>query len=93
MLKKILIGGAVALTVYVVNEMRKEWDKMANDYNELADFVESCDFYRYQDGSDTKSGDEKHRFVTETEEADGGFVRKTKRDKVSGFSVLSYERA
>ena len=104
MLKKLLIGGAVTLgTAFVIavgNEVRKEYDKNVDDYNELLeehkklrDFVDSCDFYEYKDGSSKKDGDEKNRFVTETEESSDGLKQTIKHDKVSGFSVISYERA
>ena len=37
MLKKLLITGGVALVGYVINEMRKEYDKNVKDYNTLLD--------------------------------------------------------
>ena len=97
MLKKILVGGTVAIlggmTAYVINEMRKEWDKMVSDYNDLADFINKCDFYEYRDGSAKSEGDQKHRFKTETQEVKNGGSCTVLRDKVSGFRVYSYERA
>lgn len=37
MLKKIFITGGIALAVYVLNSMRKEFDKNVSDYNDLVD--------------------------------------------------------
>ena len=45
MLKQLLITGGIALVGYVVNEMRKEYDKNVNDYNNLLDkYHEMSDF-------------------------------------------------
>lgn len=97
MLKKIFVGGAVAIlggmTAYVINEMRKEWDKMVYDYNNLAEFVDKCDFYEYKDGSTKSEGDQKYRFETEKREDKNGGTCIVRHDKASGFSLYSYERA
>lgn len=37
MLKKIFITGGIALAAYVLNGMRKEYDKNVSDYNDLVD--------------------------------------------------------
>lgn len=37
MLKKLFITGGVVLVGYVINEMRKEYDKNVKDYNTLLD--------------------------------------------------------
>ena len=37
MLKKLLITGGIGLTAYVINEVRKEYDKNVSDYNNLLD--------------------------------------------------------
>ena len=37
MLKKIFITGGIALAAYVLNSMRKEFDKNVSDYNDLVD--------------------------------------------------------
>ena len=51
MLKKLLITGGIALAGYVINEVRKQYDKNVNDYNELvdrynemSDFMDNCNF-------------------------------------------------
>lgn len=55
MLKKILITGGIALAGYVINEVRKQYDKNVNDYNALVDrynemsgFLDNCNFYTYK---------------------------------------------
>ncbi|MBR5401235.1 MAG: hypothetical protein IK102_05410 [Treponema sp.] len=60
MLKKLLITGGISLVVYVINYMRKEYDKNVEDYNnlvdkcnEMSDFINDCDFYRYHDSEDS----------------------------------------
>ena len=70
MLKKLLITGGVTLVGYVVNEMRKEYDKNVNDYNKLLDrctemsnFIDKCNFYNYKV---PKANDENSRYVTES---------------------------
>ena len=37
MFKKLLITGGIALAGYVINEVRKQYDKNVNDYNALVD--------------------------------------------------------
>lgn len=48
MLKKIFITGGIALAAYVLNSMRKEFDKNVSDYNDLVyilnKFSETFDF-------------------------------------------------
>ena len=55
MFKKLLITGGIALAGYVINEVRKQYDKNVNDYNELvdrynemSDFMDNCNFYTYK---------------------------------------------
>lgn len=93
MLKKLLITGGVALVGYVVNEMRKEYDKNVNDYNnlldrcnEMSDFINKCDFYNYKN---PKANDENSRYVTEIQTMPDGSKRKIKKDLASGISIIS----
>ena len=70
MLKKLLITDGVALVGYVINEMRKEYDKNVKDYNtlldrcaEMSNFIDKCNFYNYKA---PKANDENSRYVTES---------------------------
>ena len=97
MLKKLLITGGVALVCYVVNEMRKQYDRNVNDYNnlldrysEMSDFINKCDFYNY---TDSKANDENSRYVTEVQSMPNGSKCNIKRDAASGFSIISYKNA
>ena len=97
MLKQLLITGGIALVGYVVNEMRKEYDKNVNDYNnlldkynEMSDFIDKCDFYNYKD---SKSNDENSRYVTEVQTMPDGSKREIKHDAATGFSIISYQDA
>ena len=56
MFKKLLITGGIALAGYVINEVRKQYDKNVNDYNELvdrynemSDFMDNCNFLHIQE--------------------------------------------
>ena len=93
MLKKLLITGGIALVGYVVNEIRKEYDKNVDDYNnlldrynEISDFINKCDFYNYKN---PKENDVNSRFVTEVQTMSDGSKRKIKKDLASGISVIS----
>ena len=97
MLKKLLITGGVALVGYVINEMRKEYDKNVKDYNtlldrctEMSNFIDKCDFYNYKD---PKANDEKSHCVTEVQTMLDGSQRNFKRDVASGFSIITYKNA
>ena len=63
MLKKIFITGGIALAAYVLNSMRKEFDKNVSDYNDLVD--------KYNDLVQSKNGnhypDSKERYKKETD--------------------------
>ncbi len=89
MLKKLLIAGGVGLVVYVVNEMRKQYDKNVEDYNSLLDFIEKHDFYKKHDSYDDKNS----RYSTETKVMPDGKTYSVKKDVASGFSVISCKNA
>ncbi|MCH5288948.1 MAG: hypothetical protein J1E32_03420 [Treponema sp.] len=96
MLKNILIGGAAALICVLVKELCQtidDYNALVDKYNESIEFIRSCDFYRYSDGSKKEDGDAAKRFVTETETLADGTRRTAKRDAASGLTVISYERA
>lgn len=85
MLKKIFITGGIALAVYVLNSMRKEFDKNVSDYNDLVD--------KYNDLLKSKYGnhysDLKERYKKETQVMPDGSQITVVHDSVTGFSVLS----
>ena len=85
MLKKIFITGGIALAAYVLNSMRKEFDKNVSDYNDLVD--------KYNDLLQSKNGnhyfDSKERYKKETQVMPDGSEITAVHDSVTGFSVLS----
>ena len=85
MLKKIFITGGIALAAYVLNSMRKEFDKNVSDYNDLVD--------KYNDLVQSKNGnhypDSKERYKKETQVMSDGSQMTVVHDSVTGFSVLS----
>lgn len=87
MLKKLLIAGGIGLAVYLVNTIRKEYDKNVNDYNELSDFVQQCNFYTYKNRF---SSDENSRFKKTTKIMPDGSKQTVTRDIVTGFQSTSY---
>lgn len=97
MLKKLLITGGIGLAAYVVNYMRKEYDKNVSDYNnlldrynEMSDFIQDCDFYKYQNSS---SNDLNSRYVKETHNMPDGSKQTVTRDVATGFSLVTNKRA
>lgn len=97
LLKKLLITGGVALVGYVINEMRKEYDKNVKDYNtlldrctEMSNFIDKCNFYNYKA---LKANDEKSHCVTEVQTMPDGSYRSFKRDVASGFGIITYKNA
>ncbi len=97
MLKKLLIAGGVGLAAYVINQMRKEYDKNVEDYNnlldkcnEMSDFIQECDFYKYQDEKDS---DENSRYHTETSVNQDGSEQVVIRDAATGFSLIKTKDA
>ena len=97
MFKKLLITGGITLVGYVINEVRKEYDKNVNDYNNLLDkcnemsnFINKCDFYNYKD---SKANDKNSRYINEVQTMPDGSKCNIKRDVASGFSVITYKDA
>ena len=88
MFKKLLITGGIGLATYVINEVRKEYDKNVSDYNNLLDrYNELCD-YKYHDSPN--SG--KH-YLKETQVMPDGSVQTITKDVATGFSIVSNKRA
>ena len=97
MFKKLLITGGIALAGYVINEVRKQYDKNVNDYNELvdrynemSDFMDNCNFYTYKN---PKASDKNTRFVTETQTRQDGLIQTVKHDRATGFTIISSKDA
>ena len=101
MIKKLLVGGTVALVGAfigaLIEQMAHQWDENVADYNsllekcnEMSDFIDSCDFYEYKD---PKATDKTNRYSTEEQTMSDGTKFKIKHDAATGFSVLSCEEA
>ena len=97
MLKKLLITGGITLAGYVINEVRKQYDKNVNDYNalldrynEMSNFMDNCNFYTYKN---PKSTDENTRFVSETQTRQDGSIQNVKHDRATGFTIISSKDA
>ena len=97
MFKKLLISGGIALAGYVINEVRKQYDKNVNDYNalldrynEMLDFMDNCHFYTYKklDASDKNT-----RFVTDSQTRQDGSIQTVKHDRATGFTIISSKDA
>ena len=93
MLKKLLITGGIALVGYVVNEVRKQYDKNVEDYNnlldrynELSDSINNGNFYNNKK-SNIKN--DNSRYVTEIQTMSDGSKCKIKKDLDSGISIIS----
>lgn len=80
MLKKFLITGGIGLAAYVINEVRKEYDKNVEDYNNLLD--------KYN-----KSPNSGKRYIKETQVMPDGSTQTITKDAATGFSVVSNNRA
>ena len=78
MLKKIFITGGIALAAYVLNSMRKEFDKNVSDYNDLVQFKNGNHY-----------PESKERYKKETQVMPDGSQMTVVHDSVTGFSVLS----
>ncbi|MBQ5998887.1 MAG: hypothetical protein IJL70_05390 [Treponema sp.] len=88
MLKKFLITGGIGLAAYVINEVRKEYDKNVEDYNNLLDkYNDLCD-YKYN-----KSPNSGKRYIKETQVMPDGSTQTITKDAATGFSVVSNNRA
>jgi len=95
-LKYVGIGSGIGLTLYVGNEIRKEYDKTVAENNYLRDFINNHDFYikttnKLNDfNKETNSDDIKKRLVRTTERTSDGMIMTTVQDPVSGFKLVSY---
>ena len=88
MFKKLLITGGIGLATYVINEVRKEYDKNVSDYNNLLDrYNELCD-YKYHDSPNSGK-----RYLKETQVMPDGSVQTITKDVATGFSIVSNKRA
>ena len=93
MLKKLLITGGIALVGYVVNEVRKQYDKNVEDYNnlldrynEMSDSINNGNFYNNKK-SNIKN--DNSCYVTEIQTMSDGSKCKIKKDLDSGISIIS----
>ena len=64
MLKKLLISGGIGLAAYVINYMRKEYDKNVSGYNNLLDKYNDLAGIRFHD---SPAIDEKKRLMLSEE--------------------------
>ena len=88
MLKKLLITGGIGLAAYVINEVRKEYDKNVSDYNNLLDkYNDLCD-YKYHDSPNSDK-----RYINETQVMPDGSIQTITKDAATGFSIVSNKRA
>ena len=93
MLKKLLITGGIAFVGYVVNEVRKQYDKNVEDYNnlldrynEMSDSINNGNFY---DNKKSNVKNDNSRYVTEIQTMADGSKCKIKKDLTSGISMIS----
>lgn len=93
MFKKLLITGGIALVGYVVNEVRKQYDKNVEDYNnlldrynEMSDSINNGNFY---DNKKSNVMNNNSRYVTEIQTMSDGSKCKIKKDLTSGISMIS----
>ena len=93
MLKKLLLTGGIALVGYVVNEVRKQYDKNVEDYNnlldrynEMSDSINNGNFYNNKK-SNIKN--DNSRYVTEIQTMSDGSKCKIKKDLDAGISIIS----
>lgn len=93
MLKKLLITGGIVLVGYVVNEVRKQYDKNVDDYNnlldrynEMSDSINNGNFYN---NKKSNIRNDNSRYVTEIQTMSDGSKCKIKKDLDSGISIIS----
>lgn len=98
-LKYVGIGSGIGLTLYVGNEIRKEYDKTVAENNYLRDFINNHDFYTKTTNKlnnfnkETTNNDIKKRLVKTIELTPDGLIMTTVQDPVSGFKLVSYDEA
>ena len=93
MLKKLLITGGIALVGYVVNEVRKQYDKNVEDYNNLLDryneMSDSINNGKFYNNKKSNIKNDNSRYVTEIQTMSDGSKCKIKKDLDSGISIIS----
>ncbi|WP_308690050.1 hypothetical protein [uncultured Treponema sp.] len=93
MLKKLLITGGIAFIGYVVNEVRKQYDKNVDDYNNLLDryneMSESINKGDSYNNMTSKANNDNLHYVTEIQTMSDGSKCKIKKDLASGISIIS----
>ena len=93
MLKKLLIIGGIAFVGYVVNEVRKQYDKNVDDYNNLLDrYNEMSESINKGDSYNNKTSNPNNdnlHYVTEIQTMPDGSKCKIKKDLDSGISIIS----
>ena len=93
MLKKLLITGGIALVGYVVNEVRKQYDKNVEDYNNLLDryneMTDSINNGNFYNNKKSNIKNDNSRYVTEIQTMSDGSKCKIKKDLDSGISIIS----
>lgn len=93
MLKKLLITGGIALVGYVVNEVRKQYDKNVEDYNNLLDryneMSDSINNGNFHNNKKSNIKNDNSRYVTEIQTMSDGSKCKIKKDLDSGISIIS----
>lgn len=88
MFKKLLITGGIGLAAYVINEVRKEYDKNVSDYNNLLDKYNDLYDYKYHDSPNSGK-----RYIKETQVMLDGLTQTIIKDAATGFSIVSNKRA
>lgn len=93
MFKKLLITGGIAFVGYVVNEVRKQYDKNVDDYNNLLDryneMSESINNGNFYNNKKSNIRNDNSRYVTEIQTMSDGSKCKIKKDLDSGISIIS----
>lgn len=93
MLKKLLITGGIALVGYVVNEVRKQYDKNVEDYNNLLhrynEMSNSINNENSYNNKNSTANNENSHYVTEVQTLPDGSKCKIKKDLDSGISIIS----
>ena len=90
MLKKLLITGGIGLAAYVINYMRKEYDKNVSDYNNLLDKYNDLTGVRFHD---YPAADVNKHYIKESQVLPDGTIQTITRDSETGFSLVTNKRA
>ncbi|WP_022932222.1 hypothetical protein [Treponema bryantii] len=93
MFKKLLITGGIAFVGYVVNEVRKQYDKNVDDYNNLLDryneMSESINNGNFYNNKKSNIKNDNSHYITEIQTMPDGSKCKIKKDLDSGISIIS----